>query len=399
MSVMFLSLIVSYANAQIDYEIGKKNIALVDSARNYRNVDMKVFYPADVAGTNVPIATSLNKKFPVIVFGHAQQIQIQNYHYLVDFYVPRGFILAFPKTENGANPNHLDFAKDMVFVIDEFEEMHTDPASTFYGRYNFKSCVSGHGMGGGSAYLAAEMDQDITMSFTFGASETTPSAIAATQNIVNPALVIAGGKDCVAPASGNQEAMFNSLGSSCKVLINQLEATHCQFAQDNKKCTKAQIGCPASSYSSDSTNTYTNMLSISFLRYYLKYNVNAWPLFIQKMTTFGDVVYVNNCFAPSQPRTNREIGEADGNIYNFNVYPNPSILGTDLMVVIDAIDDIEATVTIVNTLGQQIFSKNYTMNSNNNVVSIATGDLAPGNYIITVTDGLSQKLSKPMIIK
>lgn len=396
-----LMFVVSFAEAQIDYEIGRKNMTLVDSSRAFRNINLTVFYPADNGGPNAPMAAPSNKKFPLVVFGHAEKIPVHYYQYIKDFYVPRGFMVAFPKTELSNNPNHLDFAMDMVYIIEAFEKMKTDPASFFYGRYNMKSCVSGHGMGGGAAILAAEMKQDISVLFTIAATETTPSAVAAAQNVTIPSLVFIGGKDCIAPSVINSEPMFNSLASACKVFINQVEGTHCQFAEDNKKCTKDETGCPVSAYPADSTNEYTNRLSVSFLRYYMKYNALAWPLFIDKMTTYPDVVYVNSCFVPGTPRLADDQNEVkeDGYIRKFNLYPNPSASNDNLKIELESFERISATVTIVNTLGQQVYLRNFTLDAANNNIIVPTSGFAPGNYIVTVTDGVSQRITKPLIIQ
>jgi len=399
MAVLFLSLVIGVADAQTAYEIGRKNMSLVDASRANRTINVQVFYPADNSGNNAAIAAPSNKKFPLIVFGHGKSIPTHYYNYIKDFYVPRGFMVALPKTENNSNPNHLEFAKDMAFVIEEFEAMKVDPSSFFYGRYNMKSCVSGHGMGGGAAYLAAEMKQDINVLFTIAAEETTPSAIAAASNISIPALVFAGGKDCVVPSIGNQEPLFNSLASQCKVFMNQLEATHCQFASDNKKCKKLETGCTTSNYSVDSTNTYSNMLSVSFLRYYMKYNALAWPLFIDKMTTFGDLVYVNSCFVPGTPRLAGDGEVADGYINKLSLYPNPTAAGNNLRIEIGSFEKLEATVNIVNTLGQQVYLNRIMLEPSSNNLVIPTGDFKPGNYIVTVTDGISQRITKPLVIQ
>ncbi len=397
--VLCMSMFTGMASAQIDYEISKTNLSMVDSSRGLRSINVVVFYPSDVAGSNKPVAAPANKKFPLIVFGHGEGTPVHYYTYLKDFYVPRGFMMAFPKSEMGNNMDAMDFAKDMVFVINEFEKMKADPASMFYGRYNNKACLSGHGSGGGAAFLAAEMKPSVAALFTLAAAETSPSAIAAAQNISVPALVFSGGKDCIVPASGNQEDLFNSLASPCKVYINQLEATHCQFAMDNNKCTKDEKNCTASGYTSDSTNLYSNMLSVSFLRYYMKYNALAWPLFIDKMTTLADIVYVNNCFVPSAPRMAGEAVTEDGYIYRMKIYPNPVAPNSKLTIDVGSFEKVESNIAIYNTMGQKLFDQTVILDADNNTIDLPTDGLAPGHYMLSITDGNSQRITKPLLIQ
>ncbi|HMT29038.1 MAG TPA: hypothetical protein PKD91_07150, partial [Bacteroidia bacterium] len=126
-----------------------------------------------------------------------------SYQYIWDRLVTKGFIVAIPLTETGSNPNLTEFAKDLAFVSAQFTAMRYDPTSFFYKRHNSKSCVMGHGMGGGAATLAVQYNPAITILVSLAATETVPSAISAASNITIPALVIGGGEDCVAPIASN----------------------------------------------------------------------------------------------------------------------------------------------------------------------------------------------------
>ena len=47
------------------YQIGKTSTTYIDTSRNNRNIDVDIYYPADIGGTNVPLATGV-AKFPVL---------------------------------------------------------------------------------------------------------------------------------------------------------------------------------------------------------------------------------------------------------------------------------------------------------------------------------------------
>ncbi|MBL0340581.1 MAG: hypothetical protein IPP71_06490 [Bacteroidetes bacterium] len=282
MIVLIGLFITSNASAQL-WNIGNTVITFVDASRGNRQIETVIFYPADVSGNQVALGSPSDKKFPVIVFGHGQEIAWTNYQYLWDRLVVKGFILAMPLTETGSNPDVTEFAKDLAFVAAEFTTMRFDPASFFYKRHNSKSCVMGHGMGGGAATLAVQYNPAITTLVTLAATETVPSAIAAASNITIPAVVIGGGEDCVAPISSNQMPMFNNLASDCKTFINQLDASHCNFAQNAGACTSSEVLCNGFPTSYQSTNLTSTYFVVSFLRYYMKSNAPALSKFEWKL--------------------------------------------------------------------------------------------------------------------
>src|SRR6188508_3157933 len=79
------------------FQIGHTTITFIDTSRNNRTIPTEVYYPADVAGTNVPLTISTNAKFPVISFGHGFVMTWDAYQNIWDAVVPEGFIIAFPK--------------------------------------------------------------------------------------------------------------------------------------------------------------------------------------------------------------------------------------------------------------------------------------------------------------
>src|SRR5690242_57008 len=78
------------------FQIGHTTITLIDSTRNNRAIPTEVYYPADVAGNNVPVTLATGDKFPVISFGHGFVMTWDAYQNIWDALVPEGFIIAFP---------------------------------------------------------------------------------------------------------------------------------------------------------------------------------------------------------------------------------------------------------------------------------------------------------------
>ena len=94
------------------YNVGQRSITFIDEQRANRSIPSDVYYPADAAGTNAPVALGV-VKFPVVVFGHGFVIGTSSYKWLADTLVKHGYIVVFPSTESGLSPDHLAFGKDL----------------------------------------------------------------------------------------------------------------------------------------------------------------------------------------------------------------------------------------------------------------------------------------------
>ncbi len=215
------------------------SMLFVDSSRNNRKIRAEVFYPSD---TSV-IAETFAGKFPVICFGHGYQMSWNLYSYLSDSLVPHGFIVAFPRTEMKLFPSHIDFAKDIAFVLEEMGKSGKNPSSVFYNRVDSMNCAMGHSMGGGSAILAARFSSSIRSLALLAPLNTRPSSIDAASELEIPSLIIAGKNDCVTPPEIHQVPIFSSLKSLSKIIITIKGGSHCQMADRSTKCRLAESIC------------------------------------------------------------------------------------------------------------------------------------------------------------
>ena len=143
------------------YAIGHTTITIVDSSRGNRSISTEIYYPADAAGINVPMSTLNNEKFPVLIFGHGFLMTWDAYQNIWESLVPRGFIMAFPKTEGSISPSHLEYGKDLAYVSNQVYNLSLLPNTIFTNRVSFMNAVMGHSMGGGAAFLAAQLNPNI----------------------------------------------------------------------------------------------------------------------------------------------------------------------------------------------------------------------------------------------
>ena len=285
---------ITYADAQ-PFSKGRRVISFTDPARNARQVNTEVYYPANIPGNDVPVATGTGK-FPVVVFGHGFVIPVSSYSWLADSLVKNGFIVAMPTTEGSLSPSHDNFGKDLAFLCSAIPLLDADPSSFLYQRVIPKTAVAGHSMGGGCSFLAAAANPAIDAVFNFAAAETNPSATAAASQVNKPALVYSGSGDCiVAPAV--QQSMYNNLTGSCKTYINVNNALHCQFANNNGTCAFGQFttGCNSSSITAAITFDKVSYLLLPFLDYYLKGICIRGEDFQVAYSTITGVSKASNC--------------------------------------------------------------------------------------------------------
>jgi predicted dienelactone hydrolase len=236
-------LMTSYSLLSQSLQIGHTSISFVDSSRGNRKIRTEIYYPSDSAGKNTAISESFPGKFPVICFGHAYQMSWNSYKYIRDSLVPQGFIIAFPKTERELFPSHIDFAKDIAFVLEEMDESGKNPSSIFYNRVDSMNCAMGHSMGGGSAVLAARFSSSVRSLAILAPYETRPSSINAASELEIPAMILAGKNDCITRPENNQVPIYSNLKSLSKIIITIKGASHCQMADRSTLCKLGESTC------------------------------------------------------------------------------------------------------------------------------------------------------------
>lgn len=279
------------------YSTGKRTLTFIDNSRSDRPIPTDIYYPSNIAGNNVPLATG-TARFPVVVFGHGFLISTSAYKWLADSLVKNGYVVAFPATEDGLIPSHIDFGLDLNFLCSRVTSLNDSSTSFLYQRIIKRAAVAGHSMGGGASFLAAALQNSaIKAVFNFAATETTPPASVAAFLDFKPTLVFSGSSDCVAPDS-IQEAMYNNIFLACKTYINITNALHCQFANNNLICQAGQIisGCGFTSLSTQTVLSKTSSLVLPFLDYYLKDICLRGDVFVNTYNSITGVTKRRSCF-------------------------------------------------------------------------------------------------------
>jgi pimeloyl-ACP methyl ester carboxylesterase len=275
-----------------NFNIGHTSIILYDNARS-RDVSTEIYYPADISGDDVSIS---NGNFPVIVFGHGFLMSWDAYQNFWTSLVSDGYILCFPTTEMGLTPNHHFFADDLRFVSSQIQIESNNSTSIFYNSVLPKTAIMGHSMGGGASFLASENNPNIITLINFAAAETNPSAILAASNISIPALIFSGDEDCVSPPISNQNIMFDSLKSICKVQVNIINGGHCYFANENVLCSIGESSCNANlNITRNDQQSVTDDFLKIWLNFYLKSDQNSFSVFNDSLLASNRITYSKFC--------------------------------------------------------------------------------------------------------
>lgn len=384
--LIFMMLVFANTNAQL-YQIGHTTINFIDASRNNRSIATEIFYPADSVGDNVPITTSNSLQFPSLVFAHGFVMTWDAYINFKDVLVPNGYIIAFPKTEGSFSPSHLEFAKDLAFVINQMNLLGTQSSSIFNNRVSQMNAVMGHSMGGGASFLATNLNSNIKTLVNFAAAETTPSAIAAAATITIPSLIFAGINDCVTPPNTNQLPMYTNLLSSCKTYIGINGASHCQMANSNAFCSFGESTCspgPTITRSIQHNKIFSYLLP--WLDFQLKENCFQGSNFDSQIINDSSITYQKNCIQCDFLLNNEYTNLQDELV----LYPNPS----DDFITILGISKNDSTIKITDINSKVIYFQSIIDASR-----IDVSKLDSGVYFYEIVDLKTDKKSKGKFVK
>jgi len=373
-SLFLISILASISLFAQPFQVGHTTITFIDSSRNNRNIATEIYYPADVAGDNVPFTLANDGKFPVIGFGHGFVMTWDAYANIWNATVPEGFIIGFPKTEGGISPSHDEFGNDIAFVIAQLSALGNNSASLFYNRVDTMNCAMGHSMGGGAAFLAAQNNPAIKAMATLAAAETNPSAIQAASAISIPSLVFAGSNDCVTPPITNQLAMYNGLPASCKTYLSISGGSHCQMAESNFLCGIGESSCsPQPSISRADQHNVINRYLLPWLKYELKADCSAGHQFDSLLVMDPAITYLKSCILCSALSTQNQTNDS-----RVTIYPNP--FNNEINIAISSTEPAEFTLYDLYSrrILQQSFTGKYYLDAQH---------IANGVYIYKVSMG------------
>lgn len=327
------------------YEIGQTSVTYYDQARNNRPVPTYVFYPAETAGQDVPVAPAPEGGYAVVSLGHGFLIPWDDYQYLWEGLVPAGYVVALPATETGMLPSHIELGRDLAFVVRSLRAEGENPASPFFGAISEAGAVMGHSMGGGASILGAAEDPTVTAVANLAAAETNPSAIAAAQNVTAPALLFSGSMDCVTPPESHQIPMYQALASDCRTLVSLTGASHCQFAENNFTCSLGEIGCASPTLTRDEQHALTLSLLLPWLDYALNGSLWGWIEFEELLQSTTGITHELEC----QPTSVAEgaggpAWSGPGVLSASAAFPNPFVERAALFYTLSAPADVRVRI-------------------------------------------------------
>lgn len=375
--VLIILLALGISSAGQDFSVGSTTVSFIDPERNNRVINTAIYYPAETAGQNVPVATG---EFPVITFGHGFVMVHTAYEFLWLDLVPKGYILAFPTTEGSISPSHLNFGLDLAFIISQMKAESLDETSMFYGAIAETSAIMGHSMGGGASFLACENNAEPTTMVTFAAANTSPSSIQAAANVNIPTLLFAGEFDCVTPPSQHQYPMYEATASQQKIIIDIFGGGHCYFADYNFLCSLGEASCVPQPLI---TREKQQAVTLDFLNLYfdfiLKNNAGSWQLFQDSLQSSPRIDYLMNW--------NTLTTRIQKDEHSFRVFPNP--FRGNIIVEFPA-GQLFDTIIVWNSLGQEVYKA---LLQNGSRYEVDTRSWKKGAYIVMLVskDGIARK--------
>eukprot|EP01084_Bolivina_argentea_P056788 103874_1 len=243
-------------------------------ATNHR-IPLKVHYPN---------TTSVNNKYPIMVFNHGGDTKNTWYDFIWQNLVPQGYIVAMPG-DYEKYINDLHYAADQRYTLDYLlGNCNKNISCPLYNSIIPISMCSGHSEGGAASFFSIgnyplgqtfkyEFDAAFTLSgCTFRQNEV-ENAI---KNITNKSIFFMGGThDCICQPDRNTVVFFNEVTdkNSCKYLADITNGTHCHFMEpplsvrDVPCLTEEELICP---------KEYHNNLE----------KEKQWAIVIQYMTLF-----------------------------------------------------------------------------------------------------------------
>jgi len=220
------SQIIPSDSGQISY-VGNVTKTFVDSSRANRNISSLVYYPAVSEGNGAPVLQG--NRYNIISFGHGFTLSPNLYISLYRHLASWGYIVIAPATETGFFPSHINFARDLAFVIKDMKRKGRTSGDFFYGvTDSLFAGVFGHSMGGGCSFLAASLDTNIKAVSSLAAANTNPSSVSAASLIKSPVQLLSGQRDSIASYAAHQLPHYNN-AYPFRHIVNIFGGNHSQF--------------------------------------------------------------------------------------------------------------------------------------------------------------------------
>lgn len=145
---------------------------------------------------------------PAVALAHGWLQPARRHATLLRHLASWGIVALAPDTQRGPLPSTTGMAADLRTALDVATgvRLGTGAISVDPGRLG----LIGHGIGGGAAVVAASLDSRVRAVTLLAPAETRPSAIDAARSVSAAGLVLAAGRDLVAPAAGHAEPIASA---------------------------------------------------------------------------------------------------------------------------------------------------------------------------------------------
>lgn len=307
-----------------NHPIGHTTILFEDPERGNREIETEIYYPATSAGDDTP---AMNGNFPVIVFGHGFVMAWSAYENLWTEFVPRGYIMAFPRTEGNAfSTDHQEFGWDLEFLVTAMQQQGSDQNSILFDVVASETALMGHSMGGGAAFLAADSlcnNGNTNLKTLIGlapaeSSTNGVSSIASATEVTVPSFILSGVQDGVTPPADHHIPMYNNLASDCKTILNITGGAHCYFANSNFNCDFGEgTSSTGISISREDQHDITFDFVNLWLDYSLKYDCNDFTAFNDSLNATPRATFNQVCSGPITFESFETAEICQGDTYTF----------------------------------------------------------------------------------
>jgi fermentation-respiration switch protein FrsA (DUF1100 family) len=233
------------------YAVGTTQLMLVDASRptmpngTYpgapdRSLPTIVWYPADAAGTDVPVAGA-GKPFPLVVFSHALGSTADQSVQYTSHLASHGYVVvapAYPLSTLLApgGPTVADTpaqAGDVSFLIDTFLGFSADPANRFAGAIDGERIAATGHSGGGITTLVVAYDAGVRDPRIKAAIPLAPPSCWFQQGwfgaVTVPLLILQGDADLLVDFTMNAHAIYERANPP-KSLVRIAGGNHIGFA-------------------------------------------------------------------------------------------------------------------------------------------------------------------------
>jgi len=364
-----------------DFPIGKRTENFTDPTRSNRPVPTEIYYPAISTGINTAIADG---EFPLIVFAHGFLMSYTSYENISDFFVPKGYIVAFCNTENSPFPSHSNYGLDLKFIAEKLvNELNESAGSFWQNKLSGKKSVMGHSMGGGASMLAASGNSIFDLVVGLAPAENGSSATSAA-TINAPLLIFAGSEDIItAPATQNFPIYNAAVNSSCRTYINISGGGHCYFANPNLTCETVEA---TPSISRAQQHAVVEDFSLAYFETFLKNNSSGWHALLDSLNSSNRIESEHSCGLNIL-----SVGQDLSN--DFTVFPNPV---DNILHIKNAGEQIRA-ISLFDVNGKKHVYSSFT--NNEDVYLLNLSQVISGVYFLRIEDEKGNQTVKKVIVK